>query len=1253
MKSRADERSVHGAVEDSPKGMPPPTHHRYRPEVWRYNTRVASVLIPSLVMLVFSGGNALVGTALTGVMLTYTFDLLSSPETAFGMVWLTVVGMFIATAMGSDVFDDDVNRSGTTSALLLLTHAQLLTTTGIWATVQFRWIQHDFPAIVLALEKALFAVTPLLGASVLGTWASVASFGASNAPYLLLLAQAVGFVYFWGVPMQSSFIVRKVKRKKNQMDTLKGNSSINHPILKPKDVLPHAACFLLSPVCSYLFSRRSSLLSGNSIGDFFEHASSVVILISFPAVFMAMYWREGGLRWAGVEGVSNGNMSNQSDENNKADEALSVANEFGFTEKKNSKINSSGSTASRNVKLLATLAAIVSSALLIGGVLGKIVSSGFHEYVKVPSPYGYLCVGGCVYGFLLFSVSSFSERLVRKSVPLFLKTATLTLSLVSGVAAVGVPFWMWPAAVICAVGLARFASVETSNKFTDYLLFVFGAVCICYSFLDANFGQLDVDLDGFPLQELTRFMLVNITGCLVIPGLALQSFAENNSKNKNTQKVSPKAFGTLIALHALMFARCEGALHATTQEDGTTMYPPYLVVLTSYLGFKAVDTLHKMNALTELTEWFAKVIYFVKIGCVFVPGEDSLVPLVLVGLAASSYTVGGLQSSSGVDSSNGSNTQMRNLIPEDAARVFLIVGALVHARFIFFDVAFMVSGHRPSDATLFGGLIVLASVGCMPLVAKKYVHNVHVKRACFFAFAVGVTLILLKPKMPWKGEADGFWYDAQHVPDFEPDSFDVYGDRALGVDGGVLRYGNVKEGWPLWALGFSVMAGIHAATSKGAGDIVVGANSHRGFGFMTGYTVTIRSVLSILGGLSFGAWLTTETFPGSNLDLKVPLSLACGSFGWLVAHINSPETSAEVAGPYAWSAFAVTAVFVVCAWWSQYRDGVSTYIIDSVDTYGFQSDERLRRDDAIVGVVGVGAGLAAQAAFFLKAKAGGHGVSRGQSGRNNRHSVQETRRRHRHGDDSSDDEDGLVGSEDDVRRRRRPTNTSTKLGSQKPVSPFAPFSGRRPAHLRGSSLSLARRALKQRRAEWIPLLGNTAVVIAFLLGSLLAARIAPDPDVAVFLIAPVMLMLHEDGVLFESLSGTRRYAPLVAVVVVQLLGASLSDAFSGANAYSGEHGDTARLAWGAESSSMWRYVSFHVFLAIVATPCAWRFTEYLWSPSSRVSLRETLLVAPLNALVIVAGTSRAARMLAVTSLVSAAAQHLMQRKAKRQGMKAL
>ena len=53
---------------------------------------------------------------------------------------------------------------------------------GVWATLQFRWIQLRYPVVCTALERLLFAGTLPVAAMIL-TWATLIAVGPSNAPF--------------------------------------------------------------------------------------------------------------------------------------------------------------------------------------------------------------------------------------------------------------------------------------------------------------------------------------------------------------------------------------------------------------------------------------------------------------------------------------------------------------------------------------------------------------------------------------------------------------------------------------------------------------------------------------------------------------------------------------------------------------------------------------------------------------------------------------------------------------------------------------------------------------------------------------------------------------------------------------------------------------------------------------------------------------------------------------------------------------
>lgn len=74
---------------------------------------------------------------------------------------------------------------------------------GLWASVQFRFVQLQYPGVVIAFEKMLMAGCLPVAAAVI-TWGVAAGTGMSNACFFLA-ALLCGLYYLFGLPLPSSF----------------------------------------------------------------------------------------------------------------------------------------------------------------------------------------------------------------------------------------------------------------------------------------------------------------------------------------------------------------------------------------------------------------------------------------------------------------------------------------------------------------------------------------------------------------------------------------------------------------------------------------------------------------------------------------------------------------------------------------------------------------------------------------------------------------------------------------------------------------------------------------------------------------------------------------------------------------------------------------------------------------------------------------------------------------------------------------
>ena len=342
---------------------------------------------------------------------------------------------------------------------------------------------------------------------------------------------------------------------------------------------------------------------------------------------------------------------------------------------------------------------------------------------------------------------------------------------------------MLPFAAIGSIGASRF---YLRGGAVDLAMFAGGVAACGAWFLHSNFWGLDVDIDGLPLAELCRLLFLSLCASALAPGLARFN-------------VHPSSLGLLVCLHAMVFARCEDALHSEALEDGEPMYPAYLVLATSALGVWLAGSLERTGKVTAATAWMARCVYVGKLALVMLPGSRALVPCVLVGMAA---TAPFAFDSSNVGSATASGGRARMSVARGLAHAVSLVLAMVHARFAVFDVVFAVTGHRPSDAVLFGGLLLFAGAGSTPLVRRHFSHVGSARRGLALVVTAGGALVSLRPPMPWKGEI-GFWYDADHVPDTEPDDVDIYGERRDASG----------RGYSAWLLIASVLLGVFVASA--------------------------------------------------------------------------------------------------------------------------------------------------------------------------------------------------------------------------------------------------------------------------------------------------------------------------------------------------------------------------------------------------------------------------------------------------------
>ena len=286
------------------------------------------------------------------------------------------------------------------------------------------------------------------------------------------------------------------------------------------------------------------------------------------------------------------------------------------------------------------------------------------------------------------------------------------------------------------LGIATLIDISRLN-IGIYALFMCLAIATVGYFLKRNYWFIEG-------MENTCFGILLITSItFAVPGLYLMEFSKE------------VLFGMLFVQAAVM-AQVEAMLYNEIQEDGSTFYPPYLIALTTFCGVQLSTKMLNLSK-TRFPDMLIYTVYVSKLS-VFLD-LDWVKVFVLMCASASKYTI-------------------------------LIVLGLLYARLELFDVLFLFTGHRPTDAGLFGSFLCATSAlgGFQSL-----------RKARLICMIAGLLLVIIKPPLPWQGEV-GFWYDQDHVPDREPDRDSMY---SLGGE-----YDGAEETYRSWFLILSIVFGL-------------------------------------------------------------------------------------------------------------------------------------------------------------------------------------------------------------------------------------------------------------------------------------------------------------------------------------------------------------------------------------------------------------------------------------------------------------
>ncbi|GLJ45910.1 hypothetical protein SUGI_0966700 [Cryptomeria japonica] len=423
---------------------------------FEYNARIAIALVPCALLLVEMGGFPVMATLTVGVMISYILDAIQLKQGAFFGIWSTLIISQFAFLIGGSLLSGLSSWPLYVIGVLVCFEANFLI--GVWASLQFRWLQLENPSIVMALERILFSCVPFT-ASVIWTWGAVAAVGMDHAAYYLMVIVSV-FYWLYAMPRQSSFRTKTEKRYGGQIveETL---------ILGPLEGTLHTLGLLFLPLLFYIGSHHSVIFSS------IANVCDLFLLFFLPFLFQLYASNFGALWWISKDPAQ-----------------------------------------LKQVRIVngAIALVVVTVCLEI-----RVVFYSFGRYMHVAPPWNYVLVTITMLGGAS-AAGAYGVGLVSSSVGSVLFTGLSILVSLTGSIVVGMPLKFLPAPIVAGFYISQFF---TKKSLSSYFVFVISASLPIAWFVVHNYWNLNIWLAGMALKSFCKYIIASTVLAMVIPGLAL------------------------------------------------------------------------------------------------------------------------------------------------------------------------------------------------------------------------------------------------------------------------------------------------------------------------------------------------------------------------------------------------------------------------------------------------------------------------------------------------------------------------------------------------------------------------------------------------------------------------------------------------------------------------------------------------------------------------------------------------------------
>jgi len=1056
-------------------------------------------------------------TMAVGAMISYMMDTLQYREGAFACSWLTLSFMDMAFIYSV------ATRSDAPPLMivgLVFTMGALAALTGMWITLQFKWIHMQHPTIALVFERMVITGSLPL-AAMMHTLGLAMLVEVTDVPFFLAVVLAV--LYFsLGRPLVSSFHNPKAHSGPVALGGGRVSGSTNAAVLFSA-VQTRVDGFLMALLTMTLPAALYATVHWTVLFHHAVHLYSMLLLASIPLLFVVMI--PSGLWWLPVS-----------------------SNTINF------------------IKQVLIGAALIAALI---GFEGRVVFYAFGQYIKLHPPWNWVAVTMALFGFAAVSVAHYLG-LLGGAVDVTLAGTFLLLCTTAGALAAGVPFGWLPAPLVAACGLALYYD---SQSLREYFVFVVGAFMTGVWFVYQHFWFLDIIVGMLHLHIVCRLVLAALVPALMVPGLV-------------QAKASKLAISTLLMLQASLICVLEEKLYAPSHADfaGEVMYPGYLVLATSAAGIAAARQLFAAGHLSVPGAWVLHSLYAAKLVMLVLPEAYLVLPSILLALASSApfflYGSG--------EQPHGGKRRVRLQPWQGILNALCVVVTVGLARFAIFDVVQFLLSSRPTEGILLGALVLALAAGLAPLVLHCYPGNIMIGRLLGMLVMTGLMLLLLQPPLPLAGGArcpklplslcPRLW-DERHVPMHDAEDVEVWGR-------GLSR----KEHWPRWLL--------LAATVLGMGATAVGGAFAK--------SVFGRLVIALTTGVLIGGYVALEVVPQEGV-LQVLVMISCILVVAFVVLLQLPVARTPLMLPGLFVAWLV--VFGL----TMLLQAELPLPEPSAEMKRLFPDSKIEVEGEVMramraSLMGVFAGQSLLLAFTLKLRMSA--ALRQQ-------------------------ESKLVSDgHDEALYMRGGIPMSDLFCGVVPAQVFSRFGCM--LKLPGAA-GVALQRLNRDGLVWVPTVGNICTGLALLMGITLNVHLTGGAAEAIFMLAPLLLLLSQDPVLLPGLGDKQRYFPPVLAVTAFLMICSIGQSFP----------DGGPVLAPAEPLA---FAIKNIVLAALTLPNHVLFLIYLWTQKPRSSM--TLLAwAPLNALPLILADIPPVKYLALLALAMALTQHFSMMHVRNVGMK--